>query len=480
MLRSGLGPRSARRAADRARYVAGTAVAVTGVCAPIDPALEPGDLVLASEVRYANGTVRCPAAPVLAGVLRRAGIPVHVGPMLSHPHALLRGERARLRASGAIAADSGSGWLAEGAGERPFAVLRAVVHSPHRRRSPGRPLGTVVSGTRAHRALARATWVLERWAQTVATRRILLAGPRASCAGVERAIEVVERALEMHAAPVYVRKQIVHNRHVVADLERRGAIFVDELDEVPEGATVIFSAHGVSPSVRERAAAHALDVIDATCPLVSKVHGEARRYAAAGYTIVLIGHAGHEEVDGTLGEAPERIRLVRAVEDVEQVAVEDPRRVAYLTQTTLAVEETRKVIAALERRFPEIEHPASDDICYATQNRQDAVTAVARESDLVLVVGSANSSNSNRLVEVAERAGSRAQLIEDEQSIELDWLEGTHTVGVAAGASAPEHLVRRVLAALGGFGVVTVEERSVAVESAYFRLPPEVRRAGDL
>ena len=440
--------------------VPGRAVAVTGVCVAIDPELQAGDLVLASEIRYPHGTVKVPAAGILAGALRRAGIQVHVGPIVSRPQGLLRSERARLRGSGAIAADTGSGWLASGAGGRPFAVLRAVVRSGQHQ--IGRPLVAAASGARAHRALAEAAWVLDQWASTIAPRHVVLAGPRASCAGVERAIEVVERALELHGAPVYVRRQIVHNRHVVEDLEQRGAVFVEELDEVPEGATTVLSAHGVAPAVREQADERELALIDATCPLVAKVHREARQFADAGYTIVLVGHDGHDEVEGTVGHAPDRIKLVATVEEAEQVEVDDPGRVAYLTQTTLAVDETRAVVAALEKRFPELVGPRSDDICYATQNRQDAVRAIAQVSDVVLVIGSPNSSNSNRLVEVSRRAGTPAHLIDDEEGIELEWLEGVNTIGLTAGASAPERIVRRVLEALGGLGPVEVEERSVA------------------
>jgi 4-hydroxy-3-methylbut-2-en-1-yl diphosphate reductase len=261
---------------------------------------------------------------------------------------------------------------------------------------------------------------------------------------------------------------------VVAELEQRGVVFVQELDEVPEGATAVLSAHGVAPAVRGVAADRQLDLIDATCPLVGKVHREARQFADAGYTIVLVGHAGHDEVDGTVGHAPERIRLVATVEEAENVQVEDPERVAYLTQTTLAVDETRAVIDVLERRFPGLVGPRSDDICYATQNRQDAVRGIAPECDTVLVVGSRNSSNSNRLVEVVRRQGTPAYLIDDEEDIELSWLDGAQTVGLAAGASAPERLVQRVLSALGGLGPLEVEERSVARETVRFGLPREL------
>ena len=286
--------------------------------------------------------------------------------------------------------------------------------------------------------------------------------------------EAAGRALDRRGPPVYVRKQIVHNSHVVRDLERRGAVFVEELDEVADGATVVFSAHGVSPHVKAEARRRQLDVIDATCPLVNKVHAEARNFARAGKTIVLIGHEGHEEVEGTTGEAPEAIRLVERAEDVAGLEVPDREQVAYLTQTTLAVDDTTAVVEALRRRFPTLVGPRSDDICYATQNRQQALKAVARESDLVLVVGSENSSNSNRLVEVAEREGTPARLIDDETQLDPAWLAGTRTIALTAGASAPDGLVQRVIDELAGLGPVEVETRTVAEESIQFNLPAAV------
>ncbi|HZU60659.1 MAG TPA: 4-hydroxy-3-methylbut-2-enyl diphosphate reductase, partial [Solirubrobacteraceae bacterium] len=326
-----------------------------------------------------------------------------------------------------------------------------------------------------YRTLRDACKLVQEWAAALSPREVMLASPRASCAGVERAVEIVSRALEERGAPIYVRKQIVHNAHVVAELEDRGAVFVDELDEVPSGATVIFSAHGVSPSVRRQAAERGLDVIDATCPLVAKVHAEARRFAQNGFDIVLVGHEGHEEVDGTLGEAPDRMHVISSVEEIEQLEVQDPERVAYLTQTTLAVDDTAGVVDALRDRFPELTGPASSDICYATQNRQDAVRALAAECELVLVVGSENSSNSRRLVEVSERAGCRALLVESGSDIPPQCLHGVDRVGLTAGASAPEELVEDVIRALEGLGPVTVSERTVTREEVRFKLPPGVR-----
>jgi 4-hydroxy-3-methylbut-2-enyl diphosphate reductase len=301
---------------------------------------------------------------------------------------------------------------------------------------------------------------------------VLLAAPRSFCAGVERAIETVEHALRQRGRPVYVRKQIVHNAHVVAELEAQGAVFVDELTEVPPGATVVFSAHGVSPAVRAEAALRELDVIDATCPLVTKVHAEARRFAARGDTVLLIGHAGHEEVEGTLGEAPEHTILVEDVAQARSVTVPDPDRLSYLTQTTLAVAETEEILAVLRARFPRLRGPASDDICYATTNRQQALSTVAEDADLVLVIGSSNSSNSLRLVELARRAGTPAYLIDDASDIRPEWLAGVRTVGLTAGASAPPRLVDEVVAVLGPG---TVAERETATESIRFTLPTAVR-----
>jgi 4-hydroxy-3-methylbut-2-en-1-yl diphosphate reductase len=307
-------------------------------------------------------------------------------------------------------------------------------------------------------------------------KRILLASPRGYCAGVERAVDTVEQALDLWGAPVYVRKQIVHNLHVVRDLEARGAIFVESESEVPEGATVVFSAHGVAPAVHENSARRKLQTIDATCPLVTKVHAEARHYAGRGYTIVLVGHAGHEEVEGTMGEAPESIVLVESPEEAERVEL-PAGKLAYITQTTLSVDETNQVIDVLRRRFPHIEAPKKEDICYATTNRQRAVKAMLREIDLLLVIGSRNSSNSNRLVEVARAAGVAAYLIDDETEIEDAWLDGVETLGITSGASAPERLVRRVLDFFAARGVVDVEPYTDEVEDVTFKLPVELRRA---
>src|SRR5687767_5086870 len=287
--------------------------------------------------------------------------------------------------------------------------------------------------------------------------KLLLAAPRGYCAGVDRAVQSVERALELYGAPVYVRKEIVHNKHVVAQLRERGAIFVDELDDsIPEGAVTVFSAHGVSPAVHADAERRSLRTIDATCPLVTKVHREALKFAAEGYTIVLIGHAGHEEVEGTMGEAPEHIVLVETEADVDALEIEDPSRIAYISQTTLSVDETRAIIARLRERFPAITGPRTDDICYATTNRQSAVKQMAEECDLVLVIGSRNSSNSQRLVDVARDLGTRAHLIDNENGVQEEWLEGARVVGISSGASAPEELVQRLIGFFRERGTKTV------------------------
>lgn len=309
------------------------------------------------------------------------------------------------------------------------------------------------------------------------TKRVLLARPRGYCAGVDRAVVTVEKALEQYGAPVYVRKQIVHNKHVVATLESRGAIFVEETDEVPVGALVVFSAHGVSPAVHQEAAQRDLRVIDATCPLVTKVHKEATKFASEGYDILLIGHRGHEEVEGTQGEAPDVIQVVQDAMDVESVQVKDPAKVIWLSQTTLSVDETLETVDLLRKRFPLMSAPPSDDICYATQNRQEVVKQIAADCDLVIVVGSQNSSNSVRLVEVALDAGARSShLVDFAHEIDEEWLTGVSTVGVTSGASVPEDLVEGVLRWLADRGYADVQEFTAATETLTFSLPKELRR----
>ena len=479
VLRAGYG--AAKAAARAAELETGTfaTMAIMGTGAGLAPELNPGDLVVATEVVTVRGgqpdpatALRTTSAPLLLGELRRAGLTAYAGRIGTVDHLVRGDERERLAQAGLTAADLESAPLAAAAQGRPLAVIRAVSDTP------GRPLlhpGLVSGGLAALRSLRAAGPVLDRWAAACGPRQVLLAGPRSFCAGVERAIEIVERVLEQQGSPVYVRKQIVHNTHVVHDLEQRGAIFVDELDEVPDGAPVVFSAHGVSPAVRDDATRRGLSVVDATCPLVAKVHKEARRFAEDGYLVALIGHNGHEEVEGTLGEAPGSTVLVETPEDVLSLRPHDEGKVAYLMQTTLAADEAEGVASALLDRFPAARGPGSDDICYATTNRQQAVRVVAAQSDLVLVAGSANSSNSRRLVETAERAGTPAHLIDGPEDIQLGWLDGVSTIGLTAGASAPPAVVSDIIDALGGLGPVEVAERVTTTESIRFSLPKEVR-----
>jgi 4-hydroxy-3-methylbut-2-enyl diphosphate reductase len=451
-------------------------MAVAGTGAGLDADLSPGDLVVATEV-IADGQetgVRCAAAPLLAGELRRAGFQVRTGKIVTVDHLVTAADRERLAAQGALAADMESSALVKAAGDRPVAVIRAISDVAGGTLLHPR---TITGGLAALRSLRGVGRVLDRWAAAVGDRQVLLAGPRSFCAGVERAIEIVERVLERQGPPVYVRKQIVHNTRVVNDLEGRGAIFVDELDEVPDGATVVFSAHGVSPAVRTEATARGLATIDATCPLVSKVHAEARRFADDGYTVALIGHGGHEEVEGTLGEAPGSTVLVETADDVAKLVPAQPDKIAYLMQTTLALDEASDIAEAISQQFPQVRAPRNDDICYATTNRQNAVRAVAAEADLVLVAGSANSSNSVRLVERSVRAGTPAHLIDGPDDIELGWLEGVSTVGLTAGASAPPAVIEEIIDALRGLGSVRVSERVITTESIRFGLPREVRQS---
>ena len=470
VVRTGYGPARAAAAAQGIAETAGQ-IAVAGVGGSLSPDLRVGDVVVATSVTDGTTTIECASAPLLAAELRRAGLTVALGPVLTVDHLVKAGEHEALAATGAIAVDMESAPLLAAAGDRPVAVIRAISDTP------GQPVlspRTVPGGLAALRALRQAAPALARWAEAAGPREVLLAGPRSFCAGVERAIEIVELALEQHGAPVYVRKQIVHNATVVADLERAGAIFVDELDEVPEGAHVVFSAHGVSPAVRAEAARRGLDAVDATCPLVAKVHAEARRFAADGFQVALIGHAGHEEVEGTLGEAPGSMVLVENVADVGKL---DPAgKVAYLMQTTLAADEASSIVDTITDRFPSATGPGSDDICYATTNRQRAVRAIAADADLVLVAGSANSSNSQRLVETAERAGSRAYLVDGPDDIQLGWLAGVSRVGITAGASAPPAIVSQIVAALSGLGEVQSRDVVVATESVQFGLPKELRQ----
>ncbi|MFE7129720.1 4-hydroxy-3-methylbut-2-enyl diphosphate reductase [Streptomyces sp. NPDC057638] len=421
---------------------------------PPTPALEPGEVLVATEVTCPSGPrAPCPAAPLVAAELTRAGTRVRTAPVALLP-------------------------------EDTDSTVRLVTTVPAREsvaRQPVLACGALVPpGNRTDSTVATSRNAVETWARLARPRTVLLAAPRSFCAGVERAIDVVASLLEQHATtdvPVFVRKQIVHNTHVITDLARRGAVFVEELDEVPEGALVVFSAHGVSPQVRAEAARRNLTVVDATCPLVTKVHAEARRFAERGDSIVLIGHAGHEEVEGTYGEAPDATVIVDGPQDIAGLELPDPSKVTYLTQTTLAVDETRATIAALKERFPQARGPGSEDICYATTNRQHALQAVTTQSDLVLVLGSLNSSNSVRLVELARKAGTFAHLIEDASHIRPSWLANVATVGLSAGASAPPALVEETLSALAGLGPLAVKEQVTTTENTRFAPPAAVRKS---
>ncbi|MEV0072692.1 4-hydroxy-3-methylbut-2-enyl diphosphate reductase [Amycolatopsis sp. NPDC050768] len=466
VVRTGLGPR--RAAATAARLPVGPRV-VAGIGGGLAARVRPGDVVVADEVRGPDGVVEVPSAPLLAGALRRLGLTVHLGPVLGVDHVVGERERDALASSGALAVDMESHRLA--AAGQPFAVVRSIVDTV------GAPLvrpGTVAHGLAGLRSLRAAVPALTAWAAATGARQLLMASPRSFCAGVERAIDIVDRALAKHGAPVYVRRQIVHNTHVVRQLQERGAVFVDEVGEVPEGATLVFAAHGVTPAVRRDAADRGLSVIDATCPLVTKVHNEVRRYSGRGDTVFLIGHAEHEEVEGTVGEAPGSVVVVEDVAAARTVTVPAAQGVAYTMQTTLALDEAEEIASVLRSRFPGLSAPRKDDICYATTNRQQALRAIAREVDLVLVVGSVNSSNSRRLVEVAEREGTPAVLVDGVSDIDLRRLAGAGRIGLTAGASAPPHLVDEVVAGLRGLGPVTVAENRLTEEEITFTLPREV------
>ena len=474
--RCGMGPVRAGRWLPRLADPSPRAVVVAGVAGGLEPAVRPGDVIVASEVRDDTGwgTALAAGAPLVAE-LRRRGFRTHSGPVLSCDHLVHGAERARLAATGALAVDMESAPIVAAVaglpGTVPAAVVRVVVDTAA---SPLAGLATVTAGAAALRTLRRLGPALRSWADLAGPRQVVLAAPRSFCAGVERAVDTVELALERSRRPVYVRRQIVHNARVIADLQARGAVFVNELDEVPDDSTVVFSAHGVGSAVREEATRRGLAVVDATCPLVAKVHTEARRFAARGDTVLLVGHDGHDETEGTLGELPGGITLVQDVAEAERVDAADPEHVAVLTQTTLAVEDAAVVVETLRRRFPRLESPPTSDICYATTNRQQAVREIAAAVDVVLVLGSPNSSNSLRLVEVAERSGARARLIDDVTDLVPEWLYGAASVGITAGASAPPKLVDALVGTLRALGSVEVVEHVVTREDVRFALPREV------
>lgn len=445
---------------------------VAGVAGALATWLRPGDLVVGDELRC-DGWSSAPsaAAPLLFAAVRRLGLRVHLGPLLSRERVVDGRHREAAAGSGALAVDTESAYLARQAPAGQTVALRAIVDTAE---APLLRPGTAWRGLIALRALRAAAPAIDQWAAAAGDREVVLAEPRSFCAGVERAVGIVERALQRFGAPVYVRRQIVHNHGVVADLAARGAVFVDELDQVPRGATVVLAAHGVAPAVRREAHERGLRVVDATCPLVAKVHTEVRRFAAKGHTVFLIGHDDHEEVVGTRGEAPDRVVVVADPAEAQRVRPADPDRVAYVMQTTLATEEAERTAAVLRSRFPALIAPGSDDICYATTNRQAAVRAVAGRCDLVLVLGSQNSSNSRRLVEVAESCGIPAYLVEDAAAADLRWLVGARRVGLTAGASAPQHLVDEMLRCLSGLGRLTLHETKVVDEDVQFTMPREV------
>ena len=471
--RCGMGLSKVHQWLPRLEELAPDAVVVAGVAGGLSPELQAGDIVVASEVRDLTGRTVMRAAAPLVAELRARGFRVHTGPMVSTDHIVNGHERAELGATGALAVDMESAAIVRSlkASGVPVAVVRVIVDTVH---APLNRLSTVTSGARAMHTLRKIGPSLIAWADLAASRTVLLAAPRSFCAGVDRAIDIVEQALRRYPRPIYVRRQIVHNAHVVADLQRQGVVFVDELDEVPDGTAVVFSAHGVAVSVREEAARRDLTVIDATCPLVSKVHNEARRFLSHGDEVLFIGHDKHDETEGTLGQAPGRITLVENAADAATVQVANPEKVSYLMQTTLAMDEAMEVVDVLRQRFPAIQSAPTEDICYATTNRQQAVLAVAAESDVVIVVGSKNSSNSVRLVEVCERAGTPAYLVDDASGISPAWLTGASKVGLTAGASAPPHLVDEVIETLRALGKIEVIEREVTREDIRFTLPKEV------
>ncbi|TNC23018.1 4-hydroxy-3-methylbut-2-enyl diphosphate reductase [Amycolatopsis alkalitolerans] len=466
VVHTGMGP---RRSAEAVVRLGDTPVVVAGIGGGVAHGVRPGDLVVATEIDGPDGPVPLKSAPLLAAALRRLGLTVHTGPVASSDALVDGAERNRFAARGALAVDMESAQFAAVPG--PLAVVRAIVDT--RDHPLWRP-GTLRRGITGLRSLRAAAPALREWCSAVDQGEILLASPRSFCAGVDRAIEIVERALERYGAPVYVRRQIVHNAHVVRRLERMGAVFVREVDEVPAGATTVLAAHGVAPAVRQEAAAKDLRVIDATCPLVTKVHNEVRRYSSRGDTVLLIGHADHEEVEGTVGEAPGQVLVVEDASAAAHVQVADPEKVAYAMQTTLAVDEADEIASVLRGRFPAMAAPRRDDICYATTNRQRAVRAVAEKADVVLVVGSANSSNSKRLVEVSRRHGAPAHLIDDVSEVDMRWLAGARRIGITAGASAPPHLVEELTQCLAGLGRTSVRDSQVADEDVRFTLPREV------
>jgi 4-hydroxy-3-methylbut-2-en-1-yl diphosphate reductase len=443
------------------RMAAAGPLLIAGLAAALTDDLRPGDLVVADELRTPGGVIASPAGPLVYGAVHRLGLRARLGPVLSTAHGA--DDSGVAAACGALTVDTESADLAHLAPAGQTVALRVV----------GDP-DSASRGLTPLRTLRAAAPAMNQWAAATGQREILLASPRSFCAGVERAVQIVQRALQRFGAPIYVRRQIVHNTHVVRELQSRGAVFVDELDMVPDGNTVVLAAHGVAPAIRRDAEARGLQVIDATCPLVEKVHSEVRRYTARGSTVFLIGHSEHEEVVGTRGEAPDSVVVVSDPAEAGTVQPADPAKVAYVMQTTLAADEAEHTASVLRERFPAIATPRHDDICYATTNRQAAVREVAQRCELVLVLGSQNSSNSHRLAEVAEKCGPPAYLVDDISAVDLRWLAGVRRLGITAGASAPPHLVDELVSCLAGLGPITVDEVNVTSETTRFALPKQV------
>ena len=502
---TGMGPAAAARAVRALEGAADGPVAVAGFCGSLRDGVEPGDVVVASEVRCPIGVVSLPSAAALSHSLRRTGLKVHVGPILSTDHVVRGSERARLATDGALAVDMESFWLVsgvharrtaadlhaadaagvghggrsgvEGAGDHRTAVVRVVSDSPG---SGFGPAGLLASGVKGLRGLTRVGGCLESWAAATGPRTVLIAAPRSFCAGVRRAIDITEQALAQFGAPLYVRREIVHNRHVVDSFRDRGVVFVRELSEVPEGRVVVLSAHGVSPAVQAEAQDRGLETIDATCPLVARLHAKARLLVEQGHLIVFIGKKGHDETEGVVGEAPDSIVVVEDRGDIDRLDWGDARAsepasladatIATLTQTTLAPHDVEGLVAGLRERFPRLIVPRATDVCYASRNRQEAVRRVAPECDWFLVIGSASSSNSRRLMEEAQRMGTPAALVDDESDLDLARLVGVRTLGLTAGASAPELLVQRMLAFLEALGPLDVRELRAGADERHF--PP--------
>lgn len=469
---TGMGRKAADGAARRLDHLSSRRpVAISGFCGGLRPDIRPGEVVVATQIRGPDGVLEIPDASTVAQTLRFAGLRVHVGPIISTDHIVHGKERSRLAGDGALAVDMESYWLlagrharadeGENAPDSRSCVVRVVLDASRGGAAWRHPLA---SGLRAYRSLVHVGVGLRVWAGALAPRTVLIAAPRSFCTGVNRAIETTEEALRHLEAPIYVLHEIVHNRHVVGSFRERGVVFVPEIDHVPEGETVVFSAHGVGQEERRIARDRGLSVIDATCPLVAKVHAKAKHYVDRGFDVVLIGKKGHDEVEGVVGEARDSIHVVEKMADIADLNLDGGRQIAVLSQTTLIPHEVEVLVGALKRQFPGLHVPPGMDICYASQNRQEAVRRLAPHCDLVMVLGSENSSNSKRLVEEVRRMGTSARLVDDEADVDPAWLQGVRTLGLTAGASAPEALVERMIAFVGTLGPVDAREMPSSLE----------------